>query len=139
MPLLPKFVSSLSFKVPLMMSAGAVLSALAIGAGAFMLARQSAIGQLETNLATTVESRASSLQRYWTQAQVNVRLLSEMPTVAEALETLSADIRTKGDGAQAELQKLYIAENPYGEAERSRYSGENDQTSYGFYLSLIHI
>jgi methyl-accepting chemotaxis protein len=133
----PKWLSSLAFKVPVMMIMGAAAAALAVGGGAYVLARDSARTAMEANLRSTVDSRAQVVLRYWTQAQTNVRLLSEMPTVVNAMESLSADIRMKGDEAEAILQKLYIDENPVKD-DRSRYNGEQDQTSYGFYHEQVH-
>jgi methyl-accepting chemotaxis protein len=133
----PKWLSSLAFKVPVMMILGAATAALAVGAGAYVLARDTAISAMEANLRSTVDSRSQVVLRFWTQAQTHVRLLSEMPTVVNALESLSADIRMKGDEAEAILQKLYIDENPVKD-DRSRYNGEQDQTSYGFYHEQVH-
>ncbi|MFO1150866.1 MAG: methyl-accepting chemotaxis protein [Alsobacter sp.] len=120
-----------------MMIMGAATAALAVGAGAYVLARDSALSAMEANLRSTVDSRAQVVLRFWTQAQTNVKLLSEMPTVANALESLSADIRMKGEEAEAVLQKLYIDDNPVKD-DRSRYNGEQDQTSYGFYHEQVH-
>jgi methyl-accepting chemotaxis protein len=132
-----KFFSRLAFKVPLMMGIGAVVAGISVAAGAFVLSRNAALEELETSLTSTVDSRAQVVNRFWTQAQTNVRLLSEMPTVISALDSLSADIRMKGDDAEAQLQKLYIDDNPV-KGDRSRYNGESDQTSYGFYHEQVH-
>ncbi len=134
----PAALSRLSVRLPVIVVGGAVVAALAIGTMAYTLARTAGLRQLEANLIATVETRAAAAQRLWRQAETNVRLVSEMPTVLEALDTLESDIRTKRDGARAQLHELYIDKNPFPEGERHRYNGENDDTSYGFYHEKVH-
>jgi methyl-accepting chemotaxis protein len=138
MPQLPAALARLSVRLPVIVVGGAVVAALAVGVMAYTLARAAGLRQLEANLVATVETRAIAAQRLWRQAETNVRLVSEMPTVLEALETLESDIRTKREGAQAQLHTLYIDQNPFPEAERHRYNGEKDETSYGFYHEKVH-
>jgi methyl-accepting chemotaxis protein len=138
MPQLPAALTRLSVRLPVIVVGGAVVAAVAVGTMAYSLARSAGLRQLEANLVATVETRAVAAQRLWRQAETNVRLVSEMPTVLEALETLESDIRTKREGAQAQLHTLYIDQNPFPEAERHRYNGEKDETSYGFYHEKVH-
>ena len=138
MPQLPAALTRLSVRLPVIVVGGAIVAALAVGAMAYTLARAAGLRQLEANLVATVETRAIAAQRLWRQAETNVRLVSEMPTVLEALDTLESDIRTKREGAQAQLHTLYIDQNPFPEAERHRYNGEKDETSYGFYHEKVH-
>jgi methyl-accepting chemotaxis protein len=133
-----RFVSRLSFRIPMLAVGAAVVSAAAVGGLAFVLARQSAVEQAQNGLMSIVESQAAGVSRFWTQAETNIRLLSVLPTVAEGLETLGSDIRSKGADAEKTLKRLYIAENPFGPAERGKYLGEKDDTSYGFYHEKVH-
>ena len=129
--------SKLSFKVPAIVLTGAVVSAVAVGGMAYEIARRSAVQQLETSLQATVQNRASALERYMRQAQTNLRLVSETPTVFEALSNLGNDYKSKGAEAESLLQKLYIDENP-NKDDPSKYKGERDETSYGFYHEKVH-
>ncbi|WP_460448055.1 methyl-accepting chemotaxis protein [Alsobacter sp. SYSU BS001988] len=130
--------SKLSFKVPAIVLSGAVVSAVAVGTMAFQIARRSAVEQLQTSLQSTVQNRAISLERYMRQAQTNLRLVSETPTIFEALSNLGNDYKSKGAEAEALLQKLYIDDNPFKDGERWKYKGEQDDTSYGFYHEKVH-
>ncbi|GGH09111.1 hypothetical protein GCM10007036_04990 [Alsobacter metallidurans] len=130
--------SKLSFKVPAIVLTGAVVSAVAVGGMAYEIARRSAVQQLEVSLQATVQNRAGTLERYMRQAQTNLRLVSETPTMFEALSNLGNDYKSKGAEAEALLQKLYIDENPFKDGERAKYKGEKDETSYGFYHEKVH-
>ena len=86
--------SKLSFKVPAIVLTGAVVSAVAVGGMAYEIARRSAVQQLEVSLQATVQNRAGTLERYMRQAQTNLRLVSETPTMFEALSNLGNDYKS---------------------------------------------
>ena len=138
MPPVLRAFSKLSFKVPAIVLSGAAVSAVAVGVMAFQIARRSAVDQLQSSLQSTVQNRAVTLERYMRQAQTNLRLISETPTIFEALSNLGNDYKSKGADAESLLQKLYIDDNPFKDGDRWKYKGEQDDTSYGFYHEKVH-
>lgn len=120
---------SIRLKLPLIM---AVLTALAIavmGITSFLSARQSTQDEGRARLAAIAEMKAQDIAAFFERIDRELGLVAEHPSTRTALAEFTQAFNAIAD-AQAELQRIYISENPHPPGEKDKLVEAGTGTVY---------
>ncbi len=93
------------------------------------------IGERLTSLAA---ARGDELRLYLEHIDEDVRISAESPLVQQAILDFSAAWVALGDGAGAELQRLYIADNPHPTGSKDELLDAGDGSAYSALHRRLH-
>ncbi|MBN4059774.1 MAG: GGDEF domain-containing protein [SAR86 cluster bacterium] len=117
-------------KLPFVMIAFALLSAIATGVIAFVNARDSMIGSAQDKLTSLLESRKSSLQQYFDTIEHDVQFHAQSPLVINALQDFSNSWEALPNDKEAVLRDNYIFQNPYPVGNKGALLAAEDGSQY---------
>ncbi|MEM9766119.1 MAG: hypothetical protein AAF968_27190, partial [Pseudomonadota bacterium] len=107
----------LRLKLPALMIGLASLSLVAMGAVGFFSARGIVEDQAKQRLEAIADLQTTAIATYFEAVDADLRLRAGAPRTAEALLNL-AEAFDLFANPEAELQRVYIDENPHGEGAR---------------------
>jgi methyl-accepting chemotaxis protein len=124
-------LNRLSFKLPLLIVGCVALSTIAVGAGGFVVARQSVLAQQSQQLGALARTQTDALDGLLRQINSDIEELGSNPAVSQAMSNLSSAWMILAPDQDQKLKKVYVTENPNPEDQRYRMDGTGDQTMYG--------
>jgi len=108
----------------------ALISALATGIIAYQHAAKEMRVEAEQKLFSLLESRESSLKRYFETIRQDVLFHSQSPLVTASVEAFSAAWRQLPSDKAGYLKNLYIAKNPYSQGQKDNLLYADDSSQY---------
>lgn len=129
----------ITLKLPLVMIAFALMSALTTGAVAYLQAANSIKGQAKSNLYSLLESRESSLNHYFQTIENNIRYHANSHLIKSAFKDFSSAWEALPTSPQNHLKKHYLVNNPYSHAQRKYLLSAKDGSVYSKKHEQYHI
>ncbi|NIA71145.1 HAMP domain-containing protein [Pelagibius litoralis] len=121
---------SIARKLPLVIVAAALVSAVAVGFSNYLIAAADLREEAERKLTALREARTDALSDYLASIQQDLRILAGNETVLAALDDFTAAWQELGPDAGAELQRLYITDNPHPLGEKDNLDRATDNSRY---------
>jgi methyl-accepting chemotaxis protein len=128
---LPRFLSRLSVKLPLLAGVGLLISTLSLSGVAIYVANQTVRTQSEDNFRNMAAYSAKMVTLHFDQVRREMEIMADLPSVATALLSFQGAIQAFEPGEFETLVKTYTTENPVKGAPRFTYDGEGDRSRYG--------
>ncbi|MBT3628401.1 MAG: HAMP domain-containing protein [Rhodospirillaceae bacterium] len=125
-----KFRLTLARKLPLIIVAAALTVAVAIGVSDTINASRAIKTEAQNGLTALLEARKSSLANYLEAIRADLRFVATNPTTVEAAQNFNFTWRDLGEGAQADLQRLYITDNPNPTGQKENLDFAPDGSGY---------
>ncbi|WP_282606779.1 methyl-accepting chemotaxis protein [Pelagibius sp. Alg239-R121] len=120
----------IAVKLPLIIVSFALVLALGIGGANYFQASDQAYVAIEEKLTAVLEDRRTALQSYLSSIDQDMRYTATNHQVREALVEFSDAWQELGSGQMAQLQKLYIDENPNPTGEKENLDAAPDGSRY---------
>ncbi len=98
----------------------ALLVASAVGMAAFVTAQKNSQDMIEARMGALLQAKSHELELYLTGIEQDLRVVSENPTVIEAIHAFDTAWDTLGSGQGELLQKAYIEDNPHPLGEKEK-------------------
>jgi len=124
----------LSVKLPVAFTAIALTAIVIMGSISLSTASSALLGATTSKLETVARSRANTLQSYLHDIEDDLRLFSNNPQTAQALNEFSAGYAELGPKASTELQNQYIEKNKHAVGEKHLL----DKASSGHTYDDVH-
>ena len=102
--------------------------------GALHGTAEMANSRLRVTLETTLSNQVENLKGYKKMVQKELKIITEIGLVQEAVGAFTEAFYALGSDPSAELQRLYIKENPHGAGSRDNLLKARDGSDY----SLLH-
>jgi PAS domain S-box-containing protein len=128
----------LSLKIPLLVVGAALAAGLAVALVDYSQTSRELRRAVEDKLQALLEARTIAISDYLSSIQRDLRSQASNPFVVEALSSFLVGRSELGAEANAKLQKLYVAGNPYAPGERSRLDHPNDPSIYSLAHNRFH-
>ncbi len=128
------WVSRLSFKIPALVLAGALVAGIGNGLTGAILSNQAQEAAAEAQLETIAQGRAGALSSYMQTIKDDLTTLANSPAAYDALSNFSATWDWIPGGATETLQKAYITDNPHPTGSKE----ELDKAEGDFAYNGIH-
>ncbi len=125
-------------KLPLVIVAAALASAVAVGVSNYLSAANALRLEAEQKLMAMRAVRTAALSDYLASIQQDLRILAENQTVLSALADFTDGWRELGPEAESELQRLYITENPNPTGQKENLDRAADASLYSSYHGSYH-
>jgi methyl-accepting chemotaxis protein len=117
-------------KIPLVIVTSALVATLVVGMTSYFKAADTISDEAERKLSALTEVRAAALSDYLNSIRQDLRILAGSDTIHQALTDFSAAWRELGPGAEKELQRLYITDNPNPTGKKDDLDRANDASRY---------
>lgn len=117
-------------KLPFVMIAFALVSAIVTGVIAFINARDSMIDAAQNKLTSLLESRKSSLQQYFSTIEHDVQFHAQSPLVINALQDFANSWELLPNGKETVLKNNYVYRNPYPVGKEGALLAAEDGSQY---------
>jgi len=135
----PRRVSlRLAQKFPLAICVAALTASLAVGVTSYLQSADEIRREAEAKLTAVMEGRKSALTNYLDSIRQDLRVMAENRTVFNALQDFTWAWQEFGADATAELQRLYIEENPHPTGQKENLDAANDGSSYSRHHATYH-
>jgi methyl-accepting chemotaxis protein len=128
---LPRFLSSLSMKLPLLAGVGLLISTLSLSGVAIYVANQTVRVQSEDSFRNMAAYSAKMVTLHFDQVRREMEIMADSPSITTALLSFKGAIDAFGPGEFETVVKAYTSENPAKGAPRFSYDGEGDRSRYG--------
>ncbi len=125
-------------KLPAVIAGLAAFAAIATGAAAYFQASYSADRASETLLLAVAESRADAAKSFFTEIEKQVTELGQSGEVSNALDRFSAAYNALGPTAEADLQRLYIDQNPNAAGSKEKLDAAQSGSDYDTLHAQLH-
>ena len=125
-------------KLPLVIVAAALASAVAVGVSNYLSAASALRLEAEQKLMAMRAVRTAALSDYLASIQQDLRILAENQTVLSALADFTDGWRELGPEAESQLQRLYITENPNPTGQKENLDRAADASLYSSYHGSYH-
>ncbi|WP_420345347.1 methyl-accepting chemotaxis protein [Pelagibius sp.] len=129
---------SIARKLPLVILAAALASAVAVGVSSYFIAANALRAEAEQKLTALREVRTAALADYLSSIQQDLRIVSGNETVRRALRDFTAAWRQLGPEAESELQRLYITDNPNPTGQKENLDRASDSSLYSAHHGRYH-
>ena len=120
----------ISQKLPLMIVASALISCVAVGTLSYVISANALHASAENKLSALLDARRQALTDYLASIRQDMLFQANNPAVREALKDFSLAWTMLGDNPTAQLQKLYIEDNPYPTGEKENLDRAGDSSEY---------
>ncbi len=124
----------ISIKLPVMFVAAALVASIAVGVTSFMSGSKAVHHAEENMLAALAQSRKNALETYLSSIEQDMRFIATNPTTMRAVEQFSTAWSFVDGDKIAELQRLYIEENPNPTGQKENLDFAPD----GYLYSAMH-
>jgi len=132
------FRLKLSHKVPLIVIAIGLVSALAVGTVAYLDARDSLRAEAEAKLTAVLEARHETLTDHLESIRGDLRTQAQNPVIRVALSSFVSAWRRLGDDPTGTLHRLYRDDNSHGPAAREALDDAGDGSAYSHAHARFH-
>ncbi len=129
---------NISLKLPVMVVALSLLTAIVLGIIAYLQSESSLRQSAMNKLSAVQESRIHELNGYLQSIVDDVHLMSRNQMVIDALEAFEAGWEGLGGDPTARLQELYITGNPNPAGEKHRLDAAPDGSAYSATHARFH-
>jgi methyl-accepting chemotaxis protein len=128
----------ISRKLPIVIVALAALTAVASGILSYNKSETQSITAAQNKLSALVEARTASLSSYLDSIRQDLVTLASSHMTMQALSEFETGYQTFGDGVTANLQKLYITDNPHALGEKHKQDLASDGSAYSASHGAYH-
>ena len=129
---------SIARKLPLVIVAAALASAIAVGVSSYLIAASGLRAEAEQKLTALREVRTAALSDYLESIRQDLRIVAGNETVQQALRDFTIAWRQMGPRAESELQRLYITDNPNPTGQKDELDRAADNSLYSAYHGRYH-
>jgi methyl-accepting chemotaxis protein len=128
----------ISIKLPVMFVAAALVASIAVGVTSFMSGSKAVHHAEENMLAALAQSRKNALETYLSSIEQDMRFIATNPTTMRAVEQFSTAWSFVDGDKTAELQRLYIEENPNPTGQKETLDFAPDGSLYSAMHKTYH-
>lgn len=121
-------------KLPLMLVAISVVALSIMGATSYREARKLLEAEAHQRLERTLDQRAKALAHWSESLTAELRTMAVNQAFSRTMRDLMSAWKRLGDEASAQLQRNYVAKNPYPAGERYKFDFDGDINDY----SMLH-
>ncbi len=127
----------ISAKLPAIVIGSAAILAIAIGLPAYFSSLAELKNQSQQRMQSVLDARHAALTDYLGAIEEDLRIAASNPRTAAAVRSFTASFRST-ENAQAELQRLYIEENPHPLGEKHKLDYADDGSLYAQHHRRFH-
>lgn len=132
------FALKIAHKIPLFISATAILVAGAVAVASFVMAEAELKQVAENRLTAVMEGRRAALGDYLSSIEQDIRFTSTNPNTVSALRSFSGAWEALGSDPTERLQRLYINDNPHPAGEKEKLDAATDGSAYSSAHGVYH-
>jgi methyl-accepting chemotaxis protein len=133
-----RFRLTLARKLPLIIIGAALSIAVAIGVSDSINASRAIETEAEEGLTAQLVARKGSLEHYLESIRSDLKFVSTNPTTIEAVQRFDREWGDLGSGAEAQLQRFYINENPNPTGQKENLDYAPDGSGYSAAHAAYH-
>ena len=137
MKALPKSTNSVAFRIPALAVALVIAVAVVVAIFSYNAAKTGLTAAAEEKLQSIANSRARFLENWYDETSTDLSVLSENPTVQNALKMFSTAWDEFPD-AGAVLQARYIDNNPNPVGEKDKLDNAGDESRFSSSHQILH-
>ena len=129
----------LSRKIPIVIAGSSAISAFLIMAFALIQIGKIEEKNIQLNFANLTNQRIAALERYFSDIESDLRIITDSPMAQNALNSFSRAWTMTGTDAEKILQKSYIDDNPHPIGQKQRLVHiDGDFSAYGNVHKSFH-
>lgn len=128
----------LALKLPLMLGTVVLMTLIAMGVLGYRTARSALTEAGIEQMVIASDARLIELRAWFRQVESDLRASSANPLTINAIRDFSEAVATLGPESRATIQRLYIDDNPYSDAERYRMTRGGVVNGYTIAHSRYH-
>jgi methyl-accepting chemotaxis protein len=117
-------------RLPIVVAALSAFAALATGSAAFLKASSDHKAETRSALVEAALAKKATLSSYLTSIENDLKAVSTNPHTLEALNRFDAAYTGFGATATADLQRIYIEQNPNPLGQKEKLDAANDGSAY---------
>jgi len=125
-------------KLPLVIVATALLSAVAVGVASYLEASGAMRQEAAVKLTALMQVRRTALADYLDSIRQDLRILASNQLVQRAATDLAGAYQELGPEAKDRLQQAYITDNPHPTGHKEELDFADDGSLYGIYHGNYH-
>ncbi len=132
------FDMKIAKKLPIMVVGLTALATIVTGGVAYLMSSHTATKSSEQLLTTAAQSQAGTIKTLLGEVEFQVKELGQSQEVSTALDRFSAAYNEIGPTAEADLQRLYIDQNPNAVGAKEKLDAAQSGSSYDSVHAQLH-
>lgn len=128
----------ISLKLPVVLVALSLLSAVAMGLTGYQSSQSALDTSEKAKLVALAEARKNALSDYLSSIEQDLRTMAANTSTRDMLQSFKMSWKALGKDAEAQLQKLYITENPNPTGQKENLDAAEDDSPYSSIHARFH-
>ncbi len=129
---------AISKKLPMVIAGLAALAAAVTGGAAYLNSQSNISSETQHLLTETANSRAEAAKAFFDMSGAQAREMASSAIISSALDRFSAAYAELGPDAEAQLQAIYIDQNPNANGQKEKWDAANNGTAYDAVHAELH-
>ena len=129
---------AISKKLPMVIAGLAALAAAMSGGAAYLNSQSNINSETRDMLTQTAISRADAAKAFFDTSGAQAKELASSAIISTALDRFSAAYVQMGPDAEAQLQAIYIDQNPNAAGQKEKWDAANNGTAYDAVHAELH-